>query len=235
MDKTKVSYLRVPWLEVVTLLSDLVVFKHYDFDEFLKKVISVGIKIVPADACLIYFYDREKNKLILVGSKKSHDNLLGQITMEKGEGITGWVLEHNKTVAIEKEAYKDLRFKTFRELPEDRYESFLSVPIMDVDGVVGVINFQSKHTYTFSKEQIEVAEAIVKIIASAFEQVLLGRKIGQLQTKLAERKLIEEAKGVVMKVKNIDENAAYHYIRQEAMSKRKSMKEVAEAVLILFK
>src|SRR5438105_15851392 len=106
MDKNhELENLHVPWLEVVTLLSDLVVFKHYDFDEFLKKVIAVGIKIVPVDACLIYFYDREKNKLILVGSKKSHHDLLGQITLAKGEGITVWVVEHTKTVAIEKEAY----------------------------------------------------------------------------------------------------------------------------------
>lgn len=236
MDKNNVyENLRVPWLEVVNLLSELVVFKTYDFDEFLKKVIKVGIKIVPVDACLIYFYDRENNKLILVGSKKSHTNLLGNITLEKGEGITGWVVENNKTVAIEKEAYKDPRFKSFKELPEDLYESFLSVPIIDENGAVGVINFQSKRPYTFSKEQIETAEAIVKIIASAFEQVLLGRKVGRLESKLEERKLVEEAKGIVMKVKNLDEDEAYHYLRREAMSRRKSMKEIAEAVLMVLK
>jgi uroporphyrinogen-III synthase len=226
---------RVPWLEVVTILSELVVFKYYDFDEFLKKLIKVCINVVPVDACLIYFYDREKNKLILVGSKKSHSNLLGQITLEKGEGITGWVVEKNKTVAIDKEAYKDLRFKTIKELPEDRFEAFLSVPIIDENGVVGVINFQSKLPYSFSEEQIETAQAIVKIIASAFAQVLLGRKVGLLESKLAERKLVEEAKGIVMRVKKFDEDEAYHYLRKEAMNKRKSMREIAEAVILVFK
>jgi uroporphyrinogen-III synthase len=236
MDKTKESRgSRVPWLEVVTILSELVVFKYYDFDEFLKKLIKVGMNIVPVDACLIYFFDREKNKLILVGSKKSHENLLGQITLEKGEGITGWVVENNKIVAIEKEAYKDIRFKAFKELPEDKFEAFLSVPIIDENGVVGVINFQSRREYSFSVEQIETAQAIVKIIASAFAQVLLGRKIGRLESKLAERKLVEEAKGIVMKVKKVDEDQAYHYLRREAMNKRKSMREIAEAVILVFK
>lgn len=233
--KNKIESLNVPWFEVVTLLSNLVVFKHYSFDEFLKKLITVMIKIVPIDACLIYFYDREKKQAILVGSKKSHTQLLGNITLNKGEGITGWVVEHKKTVSIENEAYTDPRFKFFKELPEDNYEAFLSVPIVDENGVIGVINFQSKLPYSFSKEQIETVEAIVKIISSAFEKVVLERRVNHLENKLKERQLIEEAKGVLMKVKKLDESEAYHFLRREAMSKRKSMREIAEAILLILK
>jgi uroporphyrinogen-III synthase len=234
-EKKLAESFHVPWLEVVTLLSNLVVFKYYDFQEFLQKLIKIVVKVVPVDACLIYFYDKQKKELTLVASKKSHDELLGQITMRRGEGITGWVVEHNQTVAIEKEAYTDPRFKPFKELPEDKYESFLSVPIVNEDGVVGVINFQSRLPYSFLAVQIETLEAIVKIIASAFEKVVLERKIGALEDKLKERQIIEEAKGVIMKVKNLDESEAYHYLRREAMSKRKSMKEIAEAVLLVLK
>src|SRR6188472_1091389 len=113
MKKDSSLDLHVPWLQVVNLVSNLVVFKHYDFKSFLQKLIEVVMKIVPVDACLIYFYDRERKELILVASKKSHDELIGNITLKKGEGITGWVAEHHKTVAIEKEAYKDARFKSF--------------------------------------------------------------------------------------------------------------------------
>lgn len=231
----KFTAAHVPWVEVVNLLSDLVVFKHYGFNEFLQKLIKVVITVVPVDACLIYFYDRERKELILVGSKKLHDELIGNITMKKGEGITGWVVEHNETVAIEKEAYKDTRFKAFKELPEDKFEGFLSVPIVDENGVVGVVNLQSSLPYSFSAEQIQTVEAIVKIISSAFEQVVLYRKVDSLENKLKERQIIEEAKGVIMKVKNLDESEAYHYLRKEAMRKRKSMREIAEAVLLVLK
>src|SRR5258708_6169965 len=178
MAKQTSGDMQVSWVEVINLLSELVVFKYYDFNEFLKKLISVIIKVIPVDSCLIYFYDRDNKELTLVGSKKSHNELLGHITMKKGEGITGWVVEHKETVAIVKEAYKDPRFKFFKELPEDKYEGFLSVPIVDINGVVGVINLQSKLPYSFSKTQIQTIESIVKIIASAFEQVVLSRKIG---------------------------------------------------------
>src|SRR3989338_9133687 len=124
----------ISWVEVVNLLSDLVVFDSYEFQQFLRKLIKLLTQCIPVDSCLIYFYDRHTKQLILVGSKQSHKKLLGKITLKTGEGITGWVAAHKKTVLLPKNAYRDDRFKFFKELPEDLYEAFLSVPIVDKVG-----------------------------------------------------------------------------------------------------
>jgi signal transduction protein with GAF and PtsI domain len=83
-------------VDTVHLLSELVVFKSYSFDEFLKKLIKLLNNIIPVDSCLIYFFDKEGKELTLCASKKSHQSLMGKITMKKGEGITGWVAVHEK-------------------------------------------------------------------------------------------------------------------------------------------
>lgn len=220
--------------QVIHLLSELVVFNNLDFNEFLKKLIKATLEVVPADACLIYFYDKENKNLILVGSKKPHVEQIGKIILAKGEGITGWAAEHMETVAIESKAYKDPRFKKFEELPEDKYESFLSVPIINETGLVGVINLQNEKPYKFSKDQIKTVEALVKIISSAFVKILLERKIDLLQNKLEERQVVEKAKGILMKEKNLSEQEAYNYIRRESMDKRKNMKQIAEAILLVW-
>ncbi len=218
---------------VINLLSDIVVFNQYDFGQFLKKFIKIVIEIVPADSCFIYFYDRNAKQLILVGSKKPHIEELGHITMREGEGITGWVAQHEQTVTIEKNAYLDERFKPFEELPEDKYESFLSVPIVNETGVVGVINLQNKEPYTFSREQVKALESLVKIISSAFVKIVLERKVNKLENQLEERKVIEKAKGILMREKHISEEEAFAFIRSEAMNKRKSMKEIADAIILV--
>lgn len=225
---------RDSWVEAVNLLSQLVVFDSYDFHQFLKKLIKLLTKFIPIDSCLIYFYDRHAKQLILVASKQSHKKLLGKITLKTGEGITGWVAAHKKTVLLTKNAYRDERFKFFKELPEDLYEAFLSVPIVDKTGVIGVINFQNKEQYEFSQAQIETIEAVVKIIASAFEKVVLERKVIHLETKLEERKVVEKAKGILMKERSLSETEAYNLLQKEAMKKRKSIKEIAEAVLLVY-
>lgn len=154
--------------------------------------------------------------------------------MHEGEGITGWVVQHQQTVAIEKKAYEDPRFKFFKQLPEDNYESFLSVPIIDETGVVGVVNFQNKISQQFSSEQVKTLESLVKIVASAFAMTVLTRKLTKLENQLEERKLIEKAKGILMKSRGITEDEAFRLIRSEAMNKRKSMKEIAEAILLVW-
>lgn len=220
--------------EVINLLAELTVFNQYDFSEFLSRFIKIVIHIIPTDSCLIYFFDKDSKKLTLVGSKKPHQNVVGNITMHEGEGITGWVAQHKQTVAIEKKAYEDPRFKFFKQLPEDKFESFLSVPIVDETGIVGVINFQNKEEKTFLPEQIHTIESLVKIVASAFATTVLSRKITKLENQLEERKSIEKAKGVLMKTRNISEEDAFKLIRNEAMNKRKSMKEIAEAILLVW-
>ena len=221
-------------LETVNLLSELVVFETYDFSEFLKKLIKLILQCIPADSCLIYFYDMAHQELILTASKKPHGKLIGKIKMRSGEGITGWVAEHKKTVVLKKEAYKDSRFKQFKELPEDKYEAFLSVPIIDKSGIVGVINIQNIDPYDFKNEQIVILEAMVKIISSAFQKIVLERQVSTLQTKLEDRKIIDKAKGVLMNKDSLTEKEAYALIRKEAMRKRKSMREIADAILIVW-
>lgn len=220
---------------IINHLADVMVYEQYDFDEFLKKLIKVISDIVPVDSCFIYFYDKDKKQFTLVASKKPHKEELGKVTLQKGEGITGWAADHLKIVVIPKEAYKDPRFKYVKELPEDKFESFLSVPILNERGVIGVINLQDRKPYNFSKEEIKTIESLVKIIASAFVKVLLTRKVNHLENKLEERQLVEKAKGLLMKIKKITEDEAYHFIRKESMAKRKSMKDIAEAVLLVYK
>ena len=218
--------------QIATILSDLVVFDRLSLDQFLDKIIKLINKIIDVDSCFIYLY--QNKKLTLFASKKPHQNLLGKITLKEGEGITGWVAEHKKTVAIKEKAYLDPRFKFFKELPEDQYESFLSVPIIDKQGLVGVINLQNKKPKVFSKKEKQMVEIFASVIASGLRKVILQEKLGFLEEKLEERKIIEKAKGILMKKENLTEEEAYKKMQKEAMKKRKKLKEIAEAVILLW-
>lgn len=220
-------------VDVITLLSRIAVFETDNFDRFLKKLVLLISKVIALDSCLIYVYSQTSNRYILVASKQKHTKLLHKISLKTGEGITGWVGEHKQHVVLSKEAYKDKRFKSFTELPEDTYEAFLSLPIISKQGTIGVINLQNKQPYYFSKEELGLLKAIVTIIAAAFEKQTLSNRVATLEQKLEERKVVEKAKGVLMKHKGLSENDAYQTLRDEAMKKRKSIKTIAEAVILI--
>jgi signal transduction protein with GAF and PtsI domain len=95
------------------------------------------------------------------------------LKLESGEGLTGWVLEHKKPIALSKNAFKDARFKLFSSLPEDRYEAFLSVPIMLNNAAIGAINIQNRKKRNFTEGHIKLFKSIASQISGAIERTRL--------------------------------------------------------------
>ena len=63
------------------------------------------------------------------------------------------------------------------------------------------------------------------------EMAGLAETVGVQEKKIRERKLVEKAKGIVMKTNGISEEEAYGYLRSVSMDKRLPMAEVAQAVI----
>ncbi|OGG12145.1 hypothetical protein A2Z00_03095 [Candidatus Gottesmanbacteria bacterium RBG_13_45_10] len=200
--------------------------------ELLCEIVRIASEVTAADSCLVYVLDPKKGELVLRASKNPHPDLIQKITMKVGEGITGWVAKEQKAVAIPSGANKDSRFKLFRSLPEDRFEAFLSVPIVNKHGVVGVINAQHQKKHVHTQMEINLLTAIGKLVGGAVENALLIEETLELKDALELRKLIEKAKGIVMKRRNIAEEEAYTLLQKESMNSRKTFKEVAEAVIL---
>jgi len=59
----------------------------------------------------------------------------------------------------------------------------------------------------------------------------LTKEIADLSQKLEVRKLVDKAKGILMKALNLSEAEAFSWIQKTAMDRRLTMKEVAEAVI----
>ena len=144
-----------------------------DLEELLKHLTEVVAELTRADACLLYLYDDVKKQLVMRASKIPHPRLMGKITLEWGEGITGWVAKERKVVAIPKNAYEDPRFKSFDNLPEDRYEAFLSVPIVRKDRLIGVMNVQHRKPHAHEPEEVTVVRAVAHEVGGAIENARL--------------------------------------------------------------
>ena len=78
-----------------------------------------------------------------------------------------------KPVAINKSAYQDKRFKNFDVLPEDKYEAFLSVPVVYKGKAIGVVNIQHKKIHAYAKGTIDLITLIAKQISGAIEHARL--------------------------------------------------------------
>ncbi|OGF99876.1 hypothetical protein A2Y99_00520 [Candidatus Gottesmanbacteria bacterium RBG_13_37_7] len=203
-----------------------------EIDDLLNEVVKIANEVCRGDSCLIYVLDLKSGELVLRASKNPHPDLLRKIKIRLGEGITGWVAKEKKPIAISCGANKDKRFKYFRSLPEDRFEAFLSVPIINKKGVCGVINVQHKKKHQHGRMEINLLTAVGKLAGGAVENALLVEETLALREALEIRKLAEKAKGIIMKRKVINEAEAFKILQTESMKSRKSIKEIAEAVIL---
>lgn len=73
----------------------------------------------------------------------------------------------------------------------------------------------------------------IEVAVSRYRQTQeLNREVADLQERIETRKLVEKAKGVLIKNQGLSEAEAYRRMQQTSMNSRKSMKEVAEAILL---
>jgi response regulator NasT len=73
----------------------------------------------------------------------------------------------------------------------------------------------------------------IEVARSRFEQNLsLSKEVSDLSERLEARKAVDRAKGILMEQQGLSEAEAYRRIQQQSMNARKSMREVAEAIIL---
>jgi uroporphyrinogen-III synthase len=200
------------------------------FGEVLKEVVEFATSVVKCDSCFIYIL--EGNDLVLRASKNSHPEAVDRLKLKLGQGITGWVAEHREPVVVSQNASGDRRFRRFNELPEDRFEAFLSVPVLSRGRVVGVINLQNRTPHAYSDREITLISTIGLLVGAEIERARLENENSLLLGKLETRTFVERAKGILQRDLKMSEDEAYRIMQRESQQRRKTMREIAEAVIV---
>lgn len=196
----------------------------------LDRIVDFASSLIKCDSCFVYVL--ENDQLVLRASKNPHSDVVDHMGLWLGQGITGWVGWHREPVAIPAKALKDPRFKRFKDLPEDTFEAFLSVPILCRSKLVGVINLQHRKPYYHTENEVRLLTAIGHMVGAELERARLETENLQLSDRLESRKSIEKAKGVLQRDFGLDEDSAYRAMQRESRQRRKSMREIAEAIIL---
>src|SRR5712672_2922514 len=168
-----------------------------EFHDVLTRVVEFASALVKCDSCLIYVLEGEE--LVLRASKNPHPEVVDRLKMRVGQGITGWVAEHQEAVAVPEKASQDPRFQFFHELPEDSYEAFLSVPLMCRGRLVGAINLQHRRPHTHKPKEIRLISAIGVLVGAEIELARVEEMNSHLTDQLQTRKVVERAKGILQR------------------------------------
>jgi len=196
----------------------------------LNRIVHFVSSVVQCDSCFIYVL--EDDALVLRASKNPHSDLVDHLKLRVGQGLTGWVAEHRQPVAVGCHAFEDPRFQVFNELPEDNYEAFLSVPVLCRGRLVAVINLQHRHPHEHSWGEIQLIATVGFLVGSEIELARLESENSQLSERLETRKVLDRAKGILQRDLGISEEEAYLTIQRQSRQRRRTKREIAEAILL---
>ncbi|QTA83705.1 Putative phosphoenolpyruvate-protein phosphotransferase, PtsI-like [Desulfonema limicola] len=161
-----------------------------DIESFLQLTVELVARHLKADVCSIYLYDISTKELVLQSTIGLNPSAVRNIRMKPGEGLVGNTFEQMKPV---REAYASTNpmFKYFKEADEDRFESFLAVPIQRGVQKIGVLVVQhEKHDY-FTATDVMALRASASQLASAVENARLLIDLYQMSEKNHENQAAE--------------------------------------------
>lgn len=192
----------------------------FSLDEVLGQIVGLAAEILRCDACLIYLHESATGDYVLRASQLPRAYGAATLRVKLGEGVTGWVAEHQIIVALGANAAKDSRFKTFATLVEDTYEALLSVPLINRGKTIGVINIHHRDPRPHSEEEINAIAFIGQQLSSALAKNLLEDE----NARLAEQYRREEQRRA-----NLEEVIAQRTAQLRATNEElKTAKEQAE-------
>ena len=111
----------------------------------------------------------------------------------------------------------------------------LGLPVDLPDGPVGTLNVYAAQPHRWDQADVAGIQAYSRVIASllrtAVRAHVSGKAAAQLQHALDQRSLVEQAKGVIMERRGLDQQAAFEVLRAQARSTRRRLHDVAREVV----
>lgn len=208
-------------------------------NEMLGEIVGLTVQVTGCDACLVYLTEPDTGEIVLRASQVPHAAEIGHLSVRMGEGITGWVAQHNSIVALPRNASADNRFIRLPGLVEDTYEAFCSVPLISGGEVIGVINVHHREPHDYTAGELSLLSFVGEQMGGALARAKLEELNAKLQEEtlemkrqLATRKLVERAKGILQFKYQLSEEEAYLRLRNESRRLRRPMRDLAEAIIM---
>lgn len=139
-----------------------------NLDGLLQNIVEMVAQHMEADVCSIYLYYEDNDELVLRATKGLASSSIGSVRLKSGEGLTGLAFQELRTV-LEGDVLKDPRYKHIAGIGEERFASFLAVPILRGQTRIGVMTLQTEKKNYFSAEDANVFRAITSQMATIIE------------------------------------------------------------------
>jgi len=180
------------------------------FAHRLTDVADITARVMEADVCLIYLYDKKQDELELAASNGVREGAIGAVRIPLGEGIEGWVGRRLEPLML-KDFRADARYQERKVLNLTGYQSVYCLPlyVYSNGALVGIMELFYRKAKSFNDEEINFFTTLSGIISTTVQneqmQVELRKMNSELEQWVAEK--TEELRASEERYRTLVENA----------------------------
>lgn len=229
--KKKENYdIYVKQIQAISKVANLITSGMY-LEELLRLVVHVTAEIMNSKISSLMLLDPDKKELVVKATQSISEAYNKKPNIPLGVGIAGMVARDNKPIYVP-DVKKDARYLNQDVAKKEGLCSLACVPLAVRGRVIGVLNCYTSKKHEFSKHELDLLAALANQAAIAIENAELDLRARSAEEALTTRKAVERAKEILCQDANILPSQAYRLIQKQSMDMRKSMREVAEAIIL---
>lgn len=185
----------------------------------------------------------ESLKIVIADNESIIRMDLKEILEEAGHQVVGEAINGLKAIELSRKYRPDLVIMDIKMPEMDGIAAAKAIARDKIAPVLLLTAFSQKEIVDKAKDSGVLAYLVkpvkesnlfpaMEIALSRFREIVqLEQELDDVKHSLEMRKLLDRAKGILMDAYGISEGEAYRRIQQYSMAKRKTIKEVAEAIL----
>ena len=217
-------------VQALTKISEAITSDLY-LEDILKLIVSVTAEVMGSKICSLMLLNKTGRELEVKATQSVSEAYNRKPNIKLGEGIAGKVAKEGKPIRV-CDVREEARYINRTIARKEKLCSLLCVPLTVKGKIIGVLNSYTSSPREFSKSEVNILKSIANQAAIVIENFRLVVESKVIKEELESRKVIERAKGILMKQGHLTEEEAYNQIRKYSMDKRKSMREISEAIVL---
>ena len=128
----------------------------------------------------LFIYEDQLKKLKLVASKGHAVDLIQPVSFDMGNGLSAWVAKQKRPILLS-ELHRG------KSMIKQPVRSFLSIPLLLNDRLIGVMNFGHTRAGTFDKHSLQVLSIAAGQLSVIIERALYFKQLAQTNKELEEK------------------------------------------------
>ena len=182
--------------KLLTILREIseIIANNDDYTVVLSDIVKILSKDLNVDVCSVYVYDKATKDLVLKATDGLHEESVNAVRIHSGDGLTGRSFKKREILNISNPK-KHPHYIYFKSTGEERYESYLSVPLAVSGKCVGVLVIQRELQERFPHAVVDMVKSLSTQLANLILNAnildeLAGEPLSQVDDSAADTQIM---------------------------------------------